>query len=265
MMWRTISAGAAHTLAVRADGTLWGWGLNQFGQLGDGTFTTRHSPQPIDTNEMWQAVAAGWDYTVALRADGSLWTWGNNNTGQLGNGTLMNTNRPQPIGTNATWRAIATEGTGPASHSLAIRSDGTLWAWGANNDGQLGIGTYSSTNAPQQVGTNTNWEAVAAGGRHTVALREDGTLWTWGRNENGQLGNGTDGPFENANTPQQVGIQETWVAVTAGREHTVALRADGSLWAWGDNGWGQLGTGTFDDANTPQPVLGGAVWGPPSP
>jgi alpha-tubulin suppressor-like RCC1 family protein len=263
--WRTISAGGAHTLAVRADGALWAWGLNQSGQLGDGTYTGALSPQPISTNAVWQAVSAGLDHSIGLRADGTLWTWGFNYAGQLGSGTFTGTNTPQPIATNATWRAIAAGGTLGASYSLAVRADGTLWAWGDNSDGQLGIGTFAGANTPQQVGINTNWQAVAAGGRHTAALQADGSLWIWGWNESGQLGNGMDGPFDSKNTPQRIGTQTTWLAVTAGREHTVALRTDGSLWAWGDNSWGQLGTGTFDNANTPQPVLGGAVWGAPLP
>jgi len=268
--WRTVSAGAAHTAAIQTDGTLWAWGLNDVGQLGDGTYTTKLAPQPISTNAVWQAVSSGRDDTVGVRADGSLWTWGANNAGQLGNGAqsssngiVISTNTPQHIATNATWRAVAAGGTLGTGYSLAVREDGTLWAWGDNSDGQLGIGTYTRANTPQQVGTNANWQSVAAGGRHTVALQADGSLWTWGRNQSGQLGNGTDGPFEKENTPQRIGSQATWLAVTAGRDHTVALRTGGSLWAWGNNGFGQLGIGTFDDANTPQPVFGGAVWGPP--
>jgi alpha-tubulin suppressor-like RCC1 family protein len=266
MVWRTVSAGGAHTVAIRNDGTLWSWGLNNSGQLGNGSYASTLTPQQVGTNSNWQTVSAGREYTVALRVDGTLWCWGGNFDGQLGNGTFTYTNTPQPIGTNATWRAIeAGNGLGNV-HSLAIRSDSTLWAWGDNFWGQLGDGNmFTRANTPQQIGTNTNWQAVAAGGAHSVALQSDGTLWTWGLNEDGQLGNGTDGPFTNVTTPQRIGTDTDWVAISAGRDHTLALRTDGSLWAWGDNGWGQLGIGTFDDANAPQPVLGGAVWGAPHP
>jgi alpha-tubulin suppressor-like RCC1 family protein len=262
--WRTVSAGGTHTVAVHADGTLWAWGNNYVGQLGDGTYTTVNSPQQVVTNADWHTVSAGSHHTVALRSDGTLWTWGANFSGELGNGTFTYTNVPQAIGTSATWRAVAAGGV-LDGHSLAIRSDGTLWAWGDNFWGQLGDGhMFTKTNTPQQIGTNTNWQAIAAGGTHSVALQADGSLWTWGLNEDGQLGNGTDGPFTNVTTPQRIGTATDWVAITAGGNHTVALKSDGTLWAWGDNGWGQLGIATFDDANTPQPVLGGAVWGPPS-
>jgi alpha-tubulin suppressor-like RCC1 family protein len=212
-----------------------------------------------------QYLSAGMDHTVALRKDGSLWAWGLNYDGNLDDGTHTATNSPQRIATNRTWRAVAAGGV-LDGRSLAIRSDGTLWAWGDNFWGQLGDGNmFTKTNTPQQIGTNTNWQAIAAGGTHSVGLQADGSLWTWGLNEDGQLGNGTDGPFTNVTTPQRIGTATNWVAVTAGFDHTLALRADGTLWAWGDNGWGQLGIGTDDDANTPQPVLGGAVWGPPPP
>jgi alpha-tubulin suppressor-like RCC1 family protein len=263
LTWRTVSTGGGHTVAILADGTLWSWGNNYVGQLGDDTYTGSLTPKQIGTNDNWQAVSAGAEHTVALRADGSLWTWGANFDGELGNGTFTYTNTPQPIGTNATWRAVAAGGV-LDGHSLAIRSDGTLWAWGDNFWGQLGDGhMFTKTNTLQQIGTNTNWQTIAAGGTHSVALQADGSLWTWGFNEDGQLGNGTDGPFTNVTKPQRIGTATDWVAITAGGNHTVALKSDGTLWAWGDNGWGQLGIGTDDDANTPQPVLGGAVWGPP--
>jgi alpha-tubulin suppressor-like RCC1 family protein len=251
--WQAVSAGSAHTVALRADGTLWTWGLNGSGQLGNGTFKSANTPQPILTNATWQAVAAGVDHTVALREDGTLWTWGNNVEGQLGNGTFTSTNTPQPILTNATWKAVAAG----SRYTVALREDGTLWTWGYNFSGQLGNGTFTSTNTPQPILTNATWQAVAAGVDHTVALREDGTLWTWGDNRIGQLGNGT---FPSTNTPQPILTNATWQAVAAGRDHTVALRADGTLWTWGYNFSGQLGNGTFPSTNTPQPILTNATW-----
>jgi alpha-tubulin suppressor-like RCC1 family protein len=265
--WSAVDAGSDHTMALQTNGTLWGWGNSGGGRLGNGTFINTNSPQPVSSNMTWRTVSTGGGHTVAILADGSLWSWGNNYVGQLGDDTYTGSLTPKQIGTNDNWQAVSAGAEYTvalrADGSLAIRSDGTLWAWGDNFWGQLGDGhMFTKTNTPQQIGANTNWQTIAAGGTHSVALQADGSLWTWGFNEDGQLGNGTDGPFTNLTTPQRIGTATNWVAVTAGRNHTVALKSDGSLWAWGDNGWGQLGIGTFDDANTPQPVLGGAVWGP---
>jgi alpha-tubulin suppressor-like RCC1 family protein len=157
---------------------------------------------------------------------------------------------------------------------VALRADGTLWAWGRNNNGQLGLGTFTSvalgTNTPQRVGTNSDWQAIAAGTFHTVALRADGTLWAWGANVAGQLGIGTfttDAPG-GISTPQRVGTDADWQVITAGAGHTVALRADGTLWAWGNNYGGALGIGTFTTnapygISTPQQVGTDTNWGPP--
>jgi len=129
------------------------------------------------------------------------------------------------------------------AHTVALKPDGTLWAWGTNFSGQLGNGTNANSNVPVQESTGaTNWVAIAGGGSHTVALKADGTLWAWGRNSEGQLGNGTSGLGAFSNVPVQESTGATnWVAVAGGFAHTVALKADGTLWAWGANASGQLG------------------------
>ena len=176
-------------LALREDGTLWAWGNNYSGQLGNGTFTTNFpyglsTPQPLQPTRTWQAVAAGGGHTVALRADGTLWTWGANYFGQMGDGTFTTTNTPQRIQTSMAWKDV----TAASSHTVALREDGTLWTWGWNSYGQLGNGTFSNANAPEPIQTNMTWKAVSAGGSHTLAIRADGTLWSWGDNTYGQLG-----------------------------------------------------------------------------
>jgi len=278
----TISAGYYHSVALRTDGTLWTWGNNGYGQLGNGTVSTnnlgaKNTPQQIGSDANWRAVAAGGTHTAALRTDGSLWAWGKNSFGQLGNGVFNLSNNgdpppgavtPQRIGSDTNWQAI-TVGT---DHTVALRTDGTLWAWGINRHGELGIGTFSpfdpgGTNTPQQVGSDTNWLAAAAGISHTVALRTDGTLWAWGRNYDGELGIGsftTNAPY-GTNTPQRVGSDANWQAVAGGIDHTVALRTDGTLWAWGRNYYGQLGNGTFTTSapygiSTPRQVGTNTDW-----
>jgi hypothetical protein len=135
-------------------------------------------------------------------------------------------------------------------HTLEIRN-GTLWAWGNNEYGQLGIGNNTNANTPQQVGTDNKWVSVAAGLTYSLALKSDGTLWAWGSNSDGQLGIGNT---NNTSTPQQVGTDNKWVSVAAGLRHTLALKSDGTLWAWGNNIFGQLGIGNTTRATTPQQV-----------
>jgi alpha-tubulin suppressor-like RCC1 family protein len=243
--WQSVAASNDYSLAIRADGTLWAWGYNQLGPLGDGSVTTRPAPVQVGSDTNWLRVAAGQGFALGIRSDGTLWAWGINTNGQLGDGSTTQRLSPVQIGSNTTWQSVAAGG----AFSLAIRSDGTLWGWGLNNVGQLGDGSTTSRVAPVQIGSNTTWQSVAAGSQHSVALRTDGSLWTTGLNTNGQLGDGTT---TQRSTHGRVG-SDTWQSVAVGSTafHTVAVRADGSLWAWGLNNYGQLG----QPISAPAPLL----------
>ncbi|UKB81209.1 T9SS type A sorting domain-containing protein [Chryseobacterium sp. MEBOG07] len=179
---------------------------------------------------------------------------GYNNRGQLGDGTLINKSIPVQIGTATDWVSIASGGY----HTLAIKSDGTLWTWGDNNYGQLGDGSTVAVSYPTQIGTATNWKSVTAGTNHSIALKTDGTLWTWGYNDRGQLGDGTT---NRKNIPTQVGTEANWQSVKTGMYgSTLAIKTDGTLWTWGYNGWGQLGDGTETSASTPMRIGNATDW-----
>ncbi|MBK9463012.1 MAG: T9SS type A sorting domain-containing protein [Sphingobacteriales bacterium] len=248
--WLSISAGDSHSLGIKTDGTLWAWGRNNNGQLGDGTLTQRNTPVKIGNANNWLSVSAGSTHSLALKVDGTLWAWGRNVEGQLGDGTYTNRNVPTQIGT-ATWLSVSAG----ALHSLAIRSNGSLWAWGRNGDGQLGDGTTTTKNAPTQSGTESNWVSISAGSYHNLGIRTDKTLWAWGRNNFGQLGNGT-----NLNRYLPTRISTTaWQSVSAGGGHSLAIKPDGTLWTWGQNDFGQLGDATNNNRNTPAQI-GSSTW-----
>jgi alpha-tubulin suppressor-like RCC1 family protein len=245
-----LAAGDFHTVMLRSDGSLWASGNNAFGQLGDGTLTSRNSPVQIGTARNWTAVAAGADHTLALKADGTLWAWGRNSFGQLGktvNGLptgapVASQSVPVQIGTDRNWVSVAADG----SSSFALKGDGTLWAWGRNDAGQLGNGDPAPLPADVAMPVlaanpgGSRYVAVSAGGRHTLALQADGTLWAWGDNRLGQLGQGQADQSPHA-TPLRVGLASDWTAVSAGGLHSLALKGDGTLWGWGDNQFGQTG------------------------
>ena len=188
LYWKQVVAGVRHTVAIKSDGTLYAWGYNGNGRLGDGTTTERHTPTHIGSDTDWSSVAAGAYHTVAIKSDGTLYVWGSNNYGQLGDGTTADKQTPTHIGSDTDWSLVAAG----ASHTVALKSDGTLYAWGYNGYGELGDGTTTERHTPTQENTNaTDWSSVGAGGWHTVALKRGGTLWAWGYNGNGRLGDGT--------------------------------------------------------------------------
>lgn len=249
-----VTSQAAHSFGIKQDGSLWAWGANGEGQLGDGTFTNRLTPKRIGTGTNWSKIATGEYHTLAIKTDGTLWAWGNNSDGELGNGNYTGFASPIQIGSSTQWVAVAAG----SNFSLALKSDGTLWAWGNNQAGQLGIGNTTPKNVPTQVGVSTNWGVISAGNLHAAAIRTTGTLWTWGKNINGQLGQGTN--TNSLSSPTQVGALSTWKTVSAGSEFTVATKTNNSLWTWGSNTYGQLGLGNTTDKNTPTQVGTFTTW-----
>lgn len=243
---QTVSANADHTLVVKPDGSLWGWGGNSNGQLGINSTTRQDLPVAVSTlSSGVVGVAAGQMHSLALKSDGTVWAWGWNGSGQLGLGDTTQRLVPVQIPTFTNVVAIAA-GT---SHSVAVKSDGTVWIWGANNVGQLGTSESSSTvrNSPFQISSLSGVTAITSRANHTLALKSDGTVAAWGQNSNGQLGNGgTTNQF----APVSVSSLTSVTAISAGDAHSLALKSDGAAWGWGWSGSGQVGNGSFSSQIT---------------
>jgi alpha-tubulin suppressor-like RCC1 family protein len=281
--WKQISAGwnqqqSAVTsngacLAIKTDGTLWAWGRNSYGQLGDNTIISKSSPvQTVAAGFNWKQVSIQLGHAVAVKTDGTLWTWGLGTSGQLGNNLLSNVSSPIQTGQGGTsWNSVS---AGSYSSS-AIKTDGTLWTWGKNNYGQLGNESTSNVSSPiQTVASGTNWKQVSmagpgfggsAGPAMTAAIKTDGTLWVWGNNNYGQLGDNTT--ISKSSPIQTISAGTNWKQVSAGYLFTAAIKIDGTLWTWGNNGTptlgatGQLGDNTTIAKSSPvQTVASGTNW-----
>ncbi len=250
-----VSAGNSHSLALQKDGTVWAWGDNWYGQLGDGTREERATPVKVAGLSGLTAVAAGNGHSLALDRAGTVWAWGVNYFGQLGDGTQDVRATPVPV-----WSlplVLAPTGARTAAggaHSLQVHADGTVSTWGRNQVGQLGDGSTAPRSTPVQVKGLADAVAVAGGQDHSLALKSDGTVWAWGTNAAGQLGTGT--PSDNQGAPQQVSELTRMVAVAANGKHSLALKDNGTVWAWGDNQYGQLGDGSTTARFQPVQVQG---------
>jgi alpha-tubulin suppressor-like RCC1 family protein len=231
--WKHVCGGQSHTAALKSDGTLWCWGRNIFGNLGDLTNIHKSTPvQEIWGLNDWQTVAAGNDVTFAIR-NGIVYGWGF---------LLLNgiTYTSSPIQITATGQSYTQISAGDGSNAF-LKSDGTIWMYGFNSYGQLGQNNtiLGRTYSLVQVGTGTDWRSVVCSEKHTVALKTDNSLWSWGGNTDGQLGDGT---VEHRSLPVQVyGDTKDWDLIAAGLDSTAAIKKDGLLWTWGQNGWYQLG------------------------
>lgn len=233
--WQSVSVGTNYTLAIKNDGTLWGTGTNENGQLGIGTPLGAVFMTQIGTDTNWKEVSSGGQVSLGLKLDGTLWTWG---TGYLGNGDAITTsNIPIQLGVENNWQKISKE-TGSA-----IKTNGTLWSWGYHS----GNGTLEISTIPTQIGLSSNWKFISTG----LGIKTNGTLWAWGLNEYGQLG---DGSLADNHTVTQIGNETNWESISSGYYYNTATKTDGTLFSWGRNSSGELGNGTTIDKNIPTQV-----------
>ena len=244
-----VSGGSYHSLAVKSNGTVWAWGGNGEGELGNGTISTYNST-PVQVSGLTGVIAAStaYSHSMALESNGTVWAWGDNIYGELGNGTTSNYSAT-PVQVSGLTNVVAIAAGN--DYSLALKSDGTVWAWGENNDGQLGNGNTTNSSVPVQVGSFTGGTAIAAGGGQSLAVKSGGTVWAWGNNAVGQLGNGT---ATNSNTAIQTSGLTGGVSVAAGLNFSLALKNDGTVWAWGSNAFEGSGFGIA--SGTPAQVTG---------
>jgi alpha-tubulin suppressor-like RCC1 family protein len=256
--WASMASGDINTCGLTTAGALWCWGDNTSGQLGTGDTTSRMEPARVSPGTVWSAVAKGDDNTCALMAaDTSLWCWGYNSEGQVGNGTTS-AYEASPVKVTATGVTTWSSVTVGRNFSCAIKTDATLWCWGAGASGRLGNGSTANRSLPVKVGTST-WSKVDAGWDNACAINStDATLWCWGAGASGQLGdNGT----ANQSSPVTVSGGGTWSEVSLGDSHGCAIKTDGSLWCWGVGLHGALGRNSTANSLVPvQESTAASTW-----
>jgi alpha-tubulin suppressor-like RCC1 family protein len=226
--WKAVSSGGSHTLALKDDGSLWAWGNNNHGQLGDNTNTNRVEPVPILSGSAFTKIYAGDDFSIAIKNDGSLWTWGSNLYGNLGNGTLVNPGpaTPTQLGSDKGWLHI----TAAWGYVLAVKNDGSVWAWGKNTEGQLGLGHTNNVSLPTMLNVSGSFSKIDAMNHNSIALKDDGTIYLWGAS--------------NGNTPVLLNDAMKFTTVATGMNFQFAISQEGKLYAWGENRDGVLGVGS---------------------
>ena len=245
-----VAAGSSHVVVLTDSGTVWAWGYNAYGQLGDGTTFTRVTPTSIAITGI-TAIAAGGQSTYALKTDGTIWAWGMNSSGQLGDGTTTNRTSPVAVSSLSSIIAIAAGG----NHAMALKSDGTVWAWGWNVYGQIGDNSTTNRTTPVQVSTlGTSVQAIGAADTHSHATKTDGTVWAWGHNQLSEAGDGTT--TSPRKVPVQTGSLSSMTRVDAGGSNGFAWDASNALKAWGWNGEGELGDGTTTNRANPVSISG---------
>jgi alpha-tubulin suppressor-like RCC1 family protein len=234
--------------------TVWGWGANGSGRLGDNTTVSKSSPVSVVGGFTdWCQVSAGGNHSAAVRTNGTIWAWGCGSSGQLGSDTITTKSSPvSVVGGFTDWCQVS----GGLFHTAAVRSNGTIWSWGSGSSGQLGDNTLVTRSSPVSVvGGFTDWCQVSAGDAHTAAVRSNGTIWSWGIGSCGRLGDNTI--VTKSSPVSVVGGFTDWCQVSAGGSHTSAVRTNGTIWAWGNNGFGQLGNNDFISKSSPVSVVGG--------
>lgn len=263
--WSKLATDNFRTWAIKTNGSLWGFGSNYSGNLGNNTSTPAggpsqgySSPIQIGTDTNWYQISAFDECTFALRTNGTLWGWGDeSNTGNIGrNSTYKFYSSPVQIGALSTWSWISSGQGG-----FAVKNDSTLWTWGRNQYGTLGLGTsgaYTHKSSPVQIGGAVWAQAGSRNFYNTAAIRTDGTLWIWG--SNGQYGIFGNGNSTNAYSPVQSGTDSNWSQVSTSGFAVSAIKTNGTLWSWGYNGDGRLGDNTTISRSSPVQIGSGTNW-----
>lgn len=235
---------------------LYSWGDNTWGGLGINNSIFKSSPTQVGSDGNWlQAVAGSYNNASgALRNNNTLWMWGYNANGESGLGNTVTQSSPTQVGVLTNWSQLT---IGRFFNSLAIKTDGTLWSWGANQYGQLGLGDTVTRSSPVQIGSGTNWAVVQASNARTIAIKTDGTMWAWGYNANGGLGVG-DRVYRSS--PVQIGALTTWSKISGGGNFSVAIKTDGTMWSWGSGASGVLGDNAITYRSSPVQIGALTTW-----
>jgi alpha-tubulin suppressor-like RCC1 family protein len=260
--WSNIAVGNKNSTAVKTDGTIWCWGENSRGDLGQNNIINYSSPVQVGLDTDWSVVetVASGNARLALKTTGELYAWGKGYGGCLGQSSSIDYSSPVQVGLDTDWSSI---GTGTYA-AFAIKTNGTLWSWGFNDAGTLGQNNIINSSSPVQIGSDTDWSAVAssyystAARQLTIAVKTDGTIWSWGYN----LGFGGLGLGDkiNRSSPVQIGALTNWLDPSASRERGMAVKTDGTLWSWGYNLSGVLGLNNVTNYSSPVQVGAGTNW-----
>ena len=256
--WAQSAHGNGSSFAIKTDGTLWAWGLASSGQLGLNSTINSSSPVQVGALTNWAQVSAAAINTGAVKTDGTLWSWGAASSGRLGNNdTTTNISSPIQIGALTDWVKVSLGG----SFSTALKTNGTIWSWGGGSYGQLGINEslgFGNRSSPVQIGFLTNWAQVESGGTAAFARTTSNALYAWGRA--GQGNTGQDDRISRS-SPTQVGGLTNWAKLEHGPNayNTAAIKTDGTLWCWGSNGAGELGTNDIVRRSSPVQI-GSSTW-----
>lgn len=247
-VWKFMSTGSEQTYAIKSDGTLWAWGSALYGELGNGSKTPEKVsvPTQIGTDTNWKFVAGGSARAFFIKEDGTMWSTGTAEGGVLGTNSSAAQTVPVKIGTDTDWQFVATSNAGDNYEAMAIKEDGSLWGWGKNQLGNLGLGDYNTRAVPVRVGTDNDWVSVSLGRSHTLAMKKDGSIWGCGEANNGALGDNSG--FKK--TFVLVAPADNWKKIYAIDNASYAIKEDGTLWAWGENVKDLLGLQLNDGENT---------------
>jgi alpha-tubulin suppressor-like RCC1 family protein len=254
--WRKAEIGMTYPwgVATKTDDTAWSFGIGNYGQLGLNSTISRSSPTQI-SGTTWSSITTGFYSCLAVKTNATLWSWGYNHPtyGGLGLGDVIWRSSPTQIGSGTDWSTSPSSITMSVNYGLAIKSTGTLWAWGRNAKGNLGRNNTTDLLAATQVGTSSNWSKISSRDEYSFGIKTDGTLWSWGSNPNGNLGLND---IISRSSPTQIGSGNDWLDVRGGGS-TRAVKTDGTLWTWGLNSSGQLANGnTIGPVSSPIQIQG---------